>query len=300
MSRLRAPGTRLMRPTSGLIKSVPSPSSSQRSPSLPPNNDGVNPSFKVGDRVLVGGVKEGTIAFLGTTQFASGIWAGIVLDTPDGKNNGTVKGVSYFQCPPNFGLFAKPEKLTLVSTQRPSQPTPKRGSSQSESGDYKVGNRVVVDGEKIGTVAFVGPTQFASGVWIGVALDTPDGKNNGSVKGIQYFDCPPNFGLFTRSFKLTLAQPTIGAQATAKPLSMSGGSGRVQSSSGSVEDLKSKAAQLQIGDRVIVNGVKEGTLRYIGNTHFAKGIWVGVELDDAQGKNDGSVSGKRYSNLLIL
>ena len=31
-------------------------------------------------------------------------------------------------------------------------------------------------------------------------------------------------------------------------------------------------------------------MRYVGATDFAEGQWIGVELDDARGKNDGSVS----------
>jgi len=44
----------------------------------------------------------------------------------------------------------------------------------------------------------------------------------------------------------------------------------------------------------LVGGAKMGLLKYIGRTDFAKGIWAGIELDDAIGKNDGAVAGKRY------
>lgn len=37
-----------------------------------------------------------------------------------------------------------------------------------------------------------------------------------------------------------------------------------------------------------------GTIRYIGDVEFAKGTWVGVELESRLGNNDGSVDGKRY------
>eukprot|EP00944_MAST-04C_sp_MAST-4C-sp1_P007152 g7152.t1 len=33
---------------------------------------------------------------------------------------------------------------------------------------------------------------------------------------------------------------------------------------------------------------------FIGKTHFAKGTWIGVAIDEARGKNDGSVKGHRY------
>ncbi|XP_027197078.2 kinesin-like protein KIF13A isoform X2 [Dermatophagoides pteronyssinus] len=57
--------------------------------------------------------KLGTIGYIGQTEFAPGIWIGIILDTPIGKNDGSVNGVHYFQCKPNFGIFVKPEKLRL-------------------------------------------------------------------------------------------------------------------------------------------------------------------------------------------
>jgi len=44
---------------------------------------------------------------------------------------------------------------------------------------------------------FCGRTVFAAGLWAGVALDEPAGKNNGSVDGILYFRCPPDYGANT-------------------------------------------------------------------------------------------------------
>ncbi|XP_060728153.1 dynactin subunit 1 isoform X3 [Tachysurus vachellii] len=41
-----------------------------------------------------------------------------------------------------------------------------------------------------------------------------------------------------------------------------------------------------------------GTVAYIGNTLFASGKWVGVILEEARGKNDGTVQGKRYFTCL--
>uniref|UniRef100_A0A8D2M4U5 CAP-Gly domain containing linker protein 1 n=1 Tax=Zonotrichia albicollis TaxID=44394 RepID=A0A8D2M4U5_ZONAL len=68
--------------------------------------------FRVGERVWVNGNKPGFIQFLGETQFAPGQWAGIVLDEPIGKNDGSVAGVRYFQCEPLRGIFTRPSKLS--------------------------------------------------------------------------------------------------------------------------------------------------------------------------------------------
>ncbi|CAK0803981.1 unnamed protein product, partial [Prorocentrum cordatum] len=37
-------------------------------------------------------------------------------------------------------------------------------------------------------------------------------------------------------------------------------------------------ARFRVGQRVVLNGVHEGTVRYVGPTNFADGDWVGVEL----------------------
>lgn len=68
--------------------------------------------FSLGERVWVNGVKPGCVAYLGETQFAPGQWAGVVLDEPVGKNDGSVGGVRYFECLPLQGIFTRPSKLT--------------------------------------------------------------------------------------------------------------------------------------------------------------------------------------------
>jgi dynactin complex subunit len=45
---------------------------------------------------------------------------------------------------------------------------------------------------------------------------------------------------------------------------------------------------------VLVNGLKSGTLRYIGTVQFAQGLFCGVELDEPDGKHDGQVNDIRY------
>jgi dynactin complex subunit len=56
----------------------------------------------------------------------------------------------------------------------------------------------------------------------------------------------------------------------------------------------SSSQELHVGDRVVVSGTKFGTLKYLGKIHVAEGTWCGIQLDEPLGKNDGSVSGKRY------
>jgi len=172
-------------------------------------------SFKIGDRVWVGGTKPGIIAYIGETQFAPGEWAGVVLDQPVGKNDGSVANIRYFQCDPKRGVFSRLTRLTRAPLTDggddhsflPSSP-PSRPPSASGSRDLRLGDRVIVmssTGSKTGMLRYIGVTDFAPGEWCGVELDDPVGKNDGSVQGRRYFSCQPRFGLFAPVGKVSLS-----------------------------------------------------------------------------------------------
>ena len=94
----------------------------------------------------------------------------------------------------------------------------------------------VANGFKMGTVKFIGDTEFAPGEWIGVALDRPQGKkmrrerekitkaiislsippigkNNGSVKGVTYFKCKDKHGVFVQRDKI-IHEPSFSLSAS--------------------------------------------------------------------------------------
>ncbi|XP_008287785.1 kinesin-like protein KIF13B [Stegastes partitus] len=85
--------------------------------------------------------------------------------------------------------------------------------SDSEEGDaaasailpdwLKEGEFVTVGSNKSGTVRYVGPTDFAEGTWVGVELEVPAGKNDGSVGGKHYFHCNPGYGVLVRPDRVT-------------------------------------------------------------------------------------------------
>lgn len=99
-------------PSSGTPKPVPPEKSpgSVTSPTADASGD-----FQTGERVWVNGNKPGYVQFIGGTQFAPGQWAGIVLDEPIGKNDGSVAGVRYFQCEDGRGIFTRPSKLSKTA-----------------------------------------------------------------------------------------------------------------------------------------------------------------------------------------
>lgn len=66
------------------------------------------------------------------------------------------------------------------------------------NGSFTVGQKIELNDGRIATVRFAGTTSFQTGDWIGVELDEPTGKNDGSVKGERYFECEPGYGMFLR------------------------------------------------------------------------------------------------------
>ncbi|XP_033000512.1 CAP-Gly domain-containing linker protein 4 [Lacerta agilis] len=415
------------------------PLSCDISKALLPNYDNVTGKdmlgslgLKLGDRVVIAGQKVGTLRFCGTTEFASGQWAGIELDEREGKNNGSVGKVQYFKCAPKHGIFAPLSKISKasehkknakVSSSRPS-PTVKSkkidvthitskvnsglsalkkdstpdstflgskegmktppgkeekatslGSNSSSSsttsldskqncskkwntarknkkddlkshsaatkggnntfpssrrnpfdeGEIQIGDRVLVVGQRTGIVRFYGTTKFAPGVWCGIELDKPHGKNDGSVAGMQYFSCLPRYGVFappSRVQRLVGSLDSLTDVSSSKMNHSLPGFRRSFSttSASSQKELnrrnsfvKSKNASLRRswsstttasaegpvklheGSQVLLSSSSEmGIIRYIGPTDFAPGIWLGLELRSAKGKNDGSVGDKRY------
>lgn len=77
---------------------------------------------------------------------------------------------------------------------------------QKEAADtIKVGARCSVEpGDRRGEVLFVGAglEGLPLGYWVGIKYDEPVGKNDGSVKGVRYFTCPPGYGAFLRPEKV--------------------------------------------------------------------------------------------------
>lgn len=57
---------------------------------------------------------------------------------------------------------------------------------------------------KVGTLRFCGSTEFAGGLWAGVELQQPEGKNDGSVAGVHYFTCRMKHGITVIPFLLSL------------------------------------------------------------------------------------------------
>ncbi|XP_078085748.1 CAP-Gly domain-containing linker protein 4 isoform X5 [Mustelus asterias] len=395
--------------------------------------------LKLGERVMIAGQKVGTLRFCGTTEFASGQWAGIELDEPEGKNDGSICGIQYFSCPIKYGIFAPLSKISKVPVEKksltrkssskastpvrsqkmdlshvtskvntglppskkyvPKHPIPAQditkpqaetevslpgsfcssssstssiesrqcrqrqpptrqrnlanskkmatkpvpaitrttmglrkrapsvgslGCIETDKTEMQIGDRVVVVGQRSGIIQFYGKTSFAPGYWYGIELDKPNGKNDGSVGGVQYFTCQPKHGVFAPPSRVQRMTETLdsfsdiptgkhnrsfigfhrsystpSALPSPREIKRKNASSRsknaVMRRSWSNTSTVERSVKLQEGSQVLLSSSSEmATIKYIGPTDFAPGVWLGLELRSPKGKNDGSVGEKRY------
>ncbi|KAK3542444.1 hypothetical protein QTP86_025898 [Hemibagrus guttatus] len=96
------------------------------------HEEGALPDWlKEDEYVSVGSNKNGTVRYIGPTDFAEGFWVGVELDVPAGllsrttssilfsvktcKNDGSVGGRQYFHCNPGYGVLVRPDRVSRAS-----------------------------------------------------------------------------------------------------------------------------------------------------------------------------------------
>lgn len=118
------------------------------------------------------------------------------------KKTGTVRD---FLERNKLGKYNEEEQKKIAEAKRAEKEAEERAAKE-----INVGNRceVKVAGAPVrrATVMFVGEMEGKTGLWVGVKYDEPLGKNDGSVDGKKYFECPPKYGGFTRVVNVTVGE----------------------------------------------------------------------------------------------
>uniref|UniRef100_A0A8C3KXS2 Kinesin family member 13B n=1 Tax=Chrysolophus pictus TaxID=9089 RepID=A0A8C3KXS2_CHRPC len=138
------------------------------------------------------------------------------------------------------------EKLEVVSDSEDANEIPEW---------LKEGEYVTVGANKTGIVRYVGPTDFQEGTWVGVELDLPSGKNDGSIGGKQYFRCNPGYGLLVKPGRVKKAVGPARRRSTGVRLQGAASnenrrSGNFSSSASSLASLTALAAKSEGGPTV--------------------------------------------------
>ena len=242
----------------------------------------------VGSKVTVEGYEgQGTLKFFGNHAEKETLRCGVVFDAPIGKNDGTVGGHRYFECPAGCGILVVPERVSHVGRARSersgtpavgkatkqAKATKQRPSSKPPAGPVltvaDIGSTVTVEGyEGQGTLKFVGDHAEKKIPRCGVAFGTPIGKNDGTVGGHKYFECSDGCGVLVapdkvaRSLDELVATMTKGLDGFGLTVNSAGGvSGTYVTNlrEGSVSEASFTKAGLDIEDGLriqSINGVQ--------------------------------------------
>eukprot|EP00951_Prasinocladus_malaysianus_P033846 scaffold337778_cov45-Prasinocladus_malaysianus.AAC.1 len=65
-----------------------------------------------------------------------------------------------------------------------SPPCSRRSIFDADNAPFRPGDKVIVGNRRRlqGTIRYFGPTMFAAGEWVGMELELPEGKNDGTVQ----------------------------------------------------------------------------------------------------------------------
>ncbi|KAJ3077512.1 hypothetical protein HK100_011010, partial [Physocladia obscura] len=137
------------------------------------------------------------------------------------------------------------------------------------------------------------------GEWIGVELDQPeDGDNDGSVDGVNYFECQPGTGIFVHRDAIVkeldpFANPIIdGPVANSANVSADAFSNAAATASIPIIAANAATANYKIGDRVSVdrNGIKGRLAKFsekeLLEIQIEKLTWVDSDGDELNILND--------------
>ncbi|XP_041927554.1 CAP-Gly domain-containing linker protein 3 isoform X2 [Alosa sapidissima] len=259
----------------------------------------------LGDRVVVAGQKIGTLRFCGSTEFAGGLWAGVELQQPEGKNDGSVAGVQYFTCPQKHGIFAPLSKISKPSERPRVRP---RLSSTPVRPPRLLDVSHVTSKVNTGLAAIkIKDTSTDED-----KVESPESQTGALSRSCSSSSSSldSRYGSAMRSRPFPWQRPplrprqehqSLGRRSPQPPshrqprqsLSTAphtGPSSWMPLSGG----LLGEGPEFHLGERVLVVGQRTGVVRFCGKTSFAPGFWLGIELDKPSGKNDGSVGGVRY------
>jgi len=131
-----------------------------------------------------------------------------------------------------------------------------------------VGDTVLVNSKHVGVVRFIGATNFADGLWIGLEMHKAIGKHNGTVLGVTYFECSTpeaKHGTFVRSDAISPYNEASGGAAAVASLQASARgaaarrtvNGAVMSAAFAALDADAEAQQLQRHSRLAAAGTHE-------------------------------------------
>jgi len=138
----------------------------------------------------------GIVKYMGGIMGKKGVFYGLDVSSGEAKNDGTFKGIKYFDTGKGMktGRFCTLKKIVKA-----------KATSKSKF-PYTIGETVMCTKTKCkGVVKYVGVPSWVKGgkVYIGLELEKKKGTCNGTTQGVQYFEAKMKHGIYVPAKEVT-------------------------------------------------------------------------------------------------
>eukprot|EP01083_Nonionella_stella_P120906 362797_1 len=231
--------------------------------------------YELGDKVRVANGDTGVIKFIGKASFCPDRLIGLELDkwNPNG-HNGSYKETRYFDAADGRGFFVPMRDDLNISKMDANDPmTLSLLHGLQNVTNTKLDDRIRLKNGLVGVIRFQGSVDFSDEIYVGMELEEEHyNTNDGQAHGRSYFNTRKSRGYFAK--KTEIAGILTSFHQTG---------------------AKSLTEYPKLGDKVRTIRGKTGVVKYMGTTSFAKGVLIGIQLDEWwPNGHDGSVQKARY------
>eukprot|EP00485_Elphidium_margaritaceum_P022907 CAMPEP_0202710608 /NCGR_PEP_ID=MMETSP1385-20130828/22566_1 /ASSEMBLY_ACC=CAM_ASM_000861 /TAXON_ID=933848 /ORGANISM="Elphidium margaritaceum" /LENGTH=1085 /DNA_ID=CAMNT_0049370179 /DNA_START=85 /DNA_END=3342 /DNA_ORIENTATION=+ len=155
--------------------------------------------------------EKGTVEYIGYPFPGQHAQYGINLKSAKGQNDGSLyvdlktgkvvrknrkraKKRKFFKVEKKHGVFVELDEIVAIDRQAPT------------ADRFGIDDQVEVKFRGVGQIRFIGNLEHIKqmGVWYGIQLKDRSGRHDGTVNGVKYFECAPQYGLHCRCNHLTL------------------------------------------------------------------------------------------------
>ena len=121
------------------------------------------------------------VRYVGDAKFKPGVWVGVQLELPVGKNDGAVDGVRYFYCPSGHGVFVRPDAVEVSS--RASSSVKRSNNAPLVIALGGIGPAFLASRQVVEATSSSGSHEFSDSMDLSY-LQQPDWARSGSVRAV--------------------------------------------------------------------------------------------------------------------
>ena len=252
---------------------------------------------------------KGTVRFIGRVHYCKDIkkvYVGIECDGPYGRNNGTVKGKTYFTCRNNYGMLARVKDVEKIKKQSPIKTIKEIHNKMKLLNEKKLkqnsnNNMMMVDNnnkkKKMKIKDDEKQQEMSKTMKNNIKENDYNNNNNNMLKKYQKEKI-----LKIIETSKQLVNDINNVINNNNNLMMKKIEEKHEEEEKKQKDTTTTYNaynDIKVGDYVRTHGYRlKGIVKYIGTVHYKRNndkIFVGIELDSNRGgKNDGMIKGKRY------